>query len=329
MSSSSSQGSDSADFALRTNSARQQKKAKQLAAAKEKRLIKKREDEEKSKLSSAAAAAAAAARAAAGDDEGGSKKKKRKLAEGQASVPAPAVSNAAPGAAAAFADQVKDMPEDLDPTVGSGPLAAASSGGAAGSASFASPAASIVPHITGAARPMTIAEMLEEGEVPSHVMEAAGLAPDAKPEITVTKVNDTRTLRDFQVMIMWILGEGVLPTWAVVRHISLITKVVVVAVPGLGSLDYIKHKKCLAATAKTLGDPLKVIAPGTKNRLHATLHSFLNTPKSNAMKKKQAASAPVPAPVTASSAPLPSAEYYVLTEAYLNSHRPICSCMRK
>jgi len=39
--------------------------------------------------------------------------------------------------------------------------------------------------------------------------------------------------KDIQSLVLWVLGDGTSPSWAFVKNKALITKVVVVALPGL------------------------------------------------------------------------------------------------
>jgi RNA exonuclease 1 len=154
-------------------------------------------------------------------------------------------------------------------------------------------------------------EKSERRPPPAKVVKVAGvgngLPPGARASVDIKFPTETRTLRDIQCLVLWLLADGPMPNWAVVRHMPLISKVVVLAVPGLGTPVLARFRPShLGKVVAALGEPLITTCPGSKTRVHAAIHSFLNTPK--ASQKSLGGSATPNTPNTPGAAGTPSAQ---------------------
>jgi RNA exonuclease 1 len=120
---------------------------------------------------------------------------------------------------------------------------------------------------------------------------------NAKPQLFL-KIPRTQSIRvrDVQELLLWILADGVDPSWIFLKHKVLIQKVVVVI---LNSLSQSLYQQCLHNGVLTPQDaipcifpegPLPCRAPGSETRVYDAIPVLLNRPlstKESAKKKNK------------------------------------------
>jgi RNA exonuclease len=114
---------------------------------------------------------------------------------------------------------------------------------------------------------------------------------DCRLEVNVRSSDKPLKVSDVQSVCLWLLGAGVAPKCAFVKHRASVDKLVVVYLADLGAklvrLDgCVGGAEILSTLHRWLGSRRQMNAPGSKDSVHSTLINFLSVPfKMTAMKK--------------------------------------------
>ncbi|KAI5071426.1 hypothetical protein GOP47_0013677 [Adiantum capillus-veneris] len=87
--------------------------------------------------------------------------------------------------------------------------------------------------------------------------------PQGRPEIIFpppekeTKIS----IEDIQGLVRWVLADGTMPGWVFIKNKPLISKLVLVYVPGLDAAAYMSHSRHVQNLARCCGKPHALLAP--------------------------------------------------------------------
>ncbi|MCO5582347.1 hypothetical protein L7F22_036241 [Adiantum nelumboides] len=87
--------------------------------------------------------------------------------------------------------------------------------------------------------------------------------PQARPEI-IFPPSDKETkisIEDIQGLVRWVLADGIMPGWVFIKNKPLISKLVLLYVPGLDAAAYMSYPKHLQNLAQCCGKPRALLAP--------------------------------------------------------------------
>ncbi|MCO5558798.1 hypothetical protein L7F22_035412 [Adiantum nelumboides] len=87
--------------------------------------------------------------------------------------------------------------------------------------------------------------------------------PETRPEI-IFPPSDKETkisIEDIQGLVRWVLADGIMPGWVFIKNKPLISKLVLLYVPGLDAVAYMSYPKHLQNLAQCCGKPRALLAP--------------------------------------------------------------------
>ncbi|KAL2610813.1 hypothetical protein R1flu_022505 [Riccia fluitans] len=104
---------------------------------------------------------------------------------------------------------------------------------------------------------------------------------EAKAEVQwkVTEKRSRLSLQDFQNLILWMLGDGTNPSWIFIKNKPLVSKVVLLFVPGLDAAMFMSQLKLLRGIKTTCGTPQAVTALSPTTSPASTIGALLTCPR--------------------------------------------------
>lgn len=101
--------------------------------------------------------------------------------------------------------------------------------------------------------------------------------PQAKAE-AILKTPEAHTalcFQDIQGLITWVLGDGVMPSWIFIKNKPLISKVVLLYMPGLDAALYMSQSHLLSSLRDCCGNPRAVMAVSSVPNSSQTIETLL------------------------------------------------------
>ncbi|KAL3682017.1 hypothetical protein R1sor_000039 [Riccia sorocarpa] len=104
---------------------------------------------------------------------------------------------------------------------------------------------------------------------------------EAKAEVQwkETEKRSRLTLQDFQNLVLWTLGDGTNPSWIFIKNKPLVSKVVLLFVPGLDAALFLSQLKLLRNIKTTCGNPQAVMALSPTTSPGSTIEALLTCPR--------------------------------------------------
>lgn len=87
--------------------------------------------------------------------------------------------------------------------------------------------------------------------------------PQACAEVVFQKPDQETqiTFEDIQGLVRWVLADGTMPSWVFIKNKPLISKLVLLFIPGLDAAVYMSHTKLLRNLTHCCGKPRALLAP--------------------------------------------------------------------
>ncbi|BBN16200.1 RNA exonuclease [Marchantia polymorpha subsp. ruderalis] len=104
---------------------------------------------------------------------------------------------------------------------------------------------------------------------------------DAKPEVQwkLPEKCPRLDLQDFQDLVLWMLGEGKNPSWIFIKNKPLVSKVVLLFIPGLDAALFMSHLSLLRNLKMLCGTPQAVMALSPTTNPASTIGALLTCPR--------------------------------------------------
>lgn len=112
---------------------------------------------------------------------------------------------------------------------------------------------------------------------------------EARPEVDITSTSPIR-ISDVQALLLWVLADGVMPSWAFVKHKPLLQRVIMVAIPGIDA-ECFSTNASLLSNMHQLGSPITVFSKSHHCNSADAVQALFSVPLDKKRRREEAAAA--------------------------------------